>query len=1585
MASVGVAAGGAKKKRNRSSKEKKKGEHDNEGVVVNPACAGIENISQVSKYGDPEISRSDENVVTFFVQNGGMVRVVDKITEEFMHENAVGAQFLWRTLPDGTKTVTFLAGLLVCYLYNAGRGCDVSDCGKLHVCREFVSGTCLYHPNCKFSHRFHTKANKKVLSKAKLGEISEENIKSIVKNSLPKMCYNYNVHQCHHSDQCPFSKLHLCQKYIKGSCMTENCDLSHSIHDSQNQKVFSSYHINIQQIETREVYATLILHEECDDRNHDVTVQKCQGPSKTPDIETRVTKNGTAKQKPKEKAEETNNGTSCAKPEEEAIVKQKNTGKETVSVKSVGSETKISKIGDAKQNSEDTKNGTSCTKQKKTSTSKQDSSTGKETVGDKSASSGIKIPITGKQKQKQKQKVKETKSGTQMPPNIESVKNETQTKSSKKKKKTMKVEEDESKVQASKLFKMKPDIHIYKDTTVPICIGRILGKCKMGGICPYHHLLMPYQWIFQITGQEEWFVFEQDVNEKIEQTYSSATFHGYMAPAKFLKTTFDSSEMVIINFESMMGNYCGRIINVCRLSTPSSVTMETTDEVFALTTRWIWYLEDDSGILKPYLPGLNDEINTADDNGEHEFRFTSTEGPCVLYFDDMEELNLTTQIIRRVYCAPAFISQTQLKDVISSAKIEIPVDTISPQEPLLSDVDMTEYTIDKLEPTSTDYQSVEESFKKTMAKAKILRIQKIHNTFQLESYQRRKEYMEKKFSGATQDIEKYLFHGTDKASAQQICKDSFDFRICGKNATKHGKGTYFARDARFSHKYAKDENVKTGTQCMFLARVLVGRYTEGKEEYKKPPENFDCCVNKINKPTVFVTFRHDHSYPEYLITYCMENVGCDATLNSQIPGTATQLPINPTPTTPVTSSTQTEIKSSQPSAANSVSTVTQIDRMRNSHPSLHNSPTTAADSSQSSSMQTGFTDHTSTTPGSTTNNITNGELQPSESSLEQYSIPNSSSTVPPEDPSTDCNNGELQPPESSLEQHSIPNSSSSVPPEDPSTDCHCDSGSDNPTNRECSPVSDSPVSDSPISDSPVSGIGSPISDSPVSDSPISDSPVSGIGSPISDSPVSDSPISDSPVSGIGSPISDSPVSDSPISDSPVSGIGSHISDSPVSGIGSPISDSPVSGIGSPISDSPVSDSPISDSPVSGIGSPISDSPVSGIGSPISDSPVSGIGSPISDSPISDSPISDSPVSGIGSPISDSPVSDSPISDSPVSGIGSPISDSPVSGIGSPISDSPISDSPVSDSPISDSPVSDSPISDSPVSDSPISDSPVSGIGSPISDSPVSDSPISDYLIVLPISDSPVSGSPISDSPVSGIGSPISDSPVSGIGSPISDSPISDSPVSGIGSPISDSPVSDSPISDSPVSGIGSPISDSPVSGIGSPISDSPISDSPVSGIGSPISDSPVSGIGSPISDSPVSGSPISDSPVSGIGSPISDSPVSGIGSPISDSPVSDSPISDSPVSGIGSPISDSPVSGIGSPISDSPVSGIGSPISDSPISDSPISDYLIVLYLDSRISLLLSVFEFISHYGRLFLRELSIGKNEEKDEAPSVD
>lgn len=92
-------------------------------------------------------------------------------------------------------------------------------------------------------------------------------------------------------------------------------------------------------------------------------------------------------------------------------------------------------------------------------------------------------------------------------------------------------------------------------------------------------------------------------------------------------------------------------------------------------------------------------------------------------------------------------------------------------------------------------------------------------------------------------------------------------------ATAYGNGTYFALNARYSASNTYSVPNAQGHKHMYLCRVLTGDYTLGNSGMIIPPPKnntadlFDTVVDNPVAPTIFVVFRDDQAYPEYLITF----------------------------------------------------------------------------------------------------------------------------------------------------------------------------------------------------------------------------------------------------------------------------------------------------------------------------------------------------------------------------------------------------------------------------------------------------------------------------------------------------------------------------------------------------------------------------------------------------------------------------------------------------------------------------------------------------------------------------------------------
>jgi len=128
-------------------------------------------------------------------------------------------------------------------------------------------------------------------------------------------------------------------------------------------------------------------------------------------------------------------------------------------------------------------------------------------------------------------------------------------------------------------------------------------------------------------------------------------------------------------------------------------------------------------------------------------------------------------------------------------------------------------------------------------------------------------------SAAARRIEReWLFHGTDEGTVQKVIEMGFNRSFAGKNATAYGKGVYFASSASYSSSTQYSKPNASGVQNMFLVRVVVGEYCQGKRDQLVPDVRkgnllYDATVNNQANPSIFVTYHDAQAYPAYLIKF----------------------------------------------------------------------------------------------------------------------------------------------------------------------------------------------------------------------------------------------------------------------------------------------------------------------------------------------------------------------------------------------------------------------------------------------------------------------------------------------------------------------------------------------------------------------------------------------------------------------------------------------------------------------------------------------------------------------------------------------
>ncbi|XP_022527270.2 protein mono-ADP-ribosyltransferase PARP12 [Astyanax mexicanus] len=400
---------------------------------------------------------------------------------------------------------------------------------------------------------------------------------------------------------------------------------------------------------------------------------------------------------------------------------------------------------------------------------------------------------------------------------------------------------------------------LQKNTENVICLSFVKGFCKFGEKCWRIHFDMPYKW--EVEVDQVWTALPD--NEAIERDYCD--------PAKMHSVGIEP-----VCFDTMVLG----LHKVRRLSTDSSVLEPT----FILTTKWQWYWENEyhkwiqyasikemhrmssitsDELEQKYLEFLKDSNNAV-------ITFTAGRHSYELNFKEMKQKNEISDTERMVRRRPQFFSSIDVKRAKTRRGVRPSSHKGVPGFWDQTAIPDSGYQRVLLCSSDKDYVRVQDHFQKTLTNFNILKLERIQNKELWEDFQTKRERMKK----ANKDKkyaegERFLFHGTRSTLIDPICLQNFDMRVSGANGTVYGQGSYFARDAKYSHDYTDGY----GEKYMFVCRVLVGHYTKGASHYRRPPPKdslgtlFDSCVNDVREPTIYVVFDRTQVYPEFLITY----------------------------------------------------------------------------------------------------------------------------------------------------------------------------------------------------------------------------------------------------------------------------------------------------------------------------------------------------------------------------------------------------------------------------------------------------------------------------------------------------------------------------------------------------------------------------------------------------------------------------------------------------------------------------------------------------------------------------------------------
>ena len=125
---------------------------------------------------------------------------------------------------EGTilEVSVFCRGAKLCF----NQMCSKKDCQYFHVCKEYIAGFCRFGCGCQRNHSFQYDEDRKFISKRKLGGLTHEELRKVLKLSMPQVCFDYNEGCCTRGLSC--NKIHICEDFTTSRCEgEEHCGLQH--------------------------------------------------------------------------------------------------------------------------------------------------------------------------------------------------------------------------------------------------------------------------------------------------------------------------------------------------------------------------------------------------------------------------------------------------------------------------------------------------------------------------------------------------------------------------------------------------------------------------------------------------------------------------------------------------------------------------------------------------------------------------------------------------------------------------------------------------------------------------------------------------------------------------------------------------------------------------------------------------------------------------------------------------------------------------------------------------------------------------------------------------------------------------------------------------------------------------------------------------------------------------------------------------------------------------------------------------------------------------------------------------------------
>ncbi|XP_036066101.1 protein mono-ADP-ribosyltransferase PARP11 isoform X2 [Oryzias melastigma] len=242
--------------------------------------------------------------------------------------------------------------------------------------------------------------------------------------------------------------------------------------------------------------------------------------------------------------------------------------------------------------------------------------------------------------------------------------------------------------------------------------------------------------------------------------------------------------------------HCSSMLDLAMLAIRSSEEESPEmEEMDTSESNWCWFYLAECGVWHMFEidPSAACSVTSAqieqcyNRNQRGIMEFYTAKYTYRLDFSVMRQINVTTGKQRPI--KRSLHSATGFRFICDNLALPVPChwERINTDEP---------YQLIQLGRDTYEFKEVARLYERTMDHP-IKSIQRIQNLDLWEFFCRKKTQLRK--VKRTLDIEeRMLFHGTGHSNIQAICTFNFDWRLTGSHGDVYGKGSYFARDAKYS-------------------------------------------------------------------------------------------------------------------------------------------------------------------------------------------------------------------------------------------------------------------------------------------------------------------------------------------------------------------------------------------------------------------------------------------------------------------------------------------------------------------------------------------------------------------------------------------------------------------------------------------------------------------------------------------------------------------------------------------------------------------------------------------------------------------